>query len=300
MSRAAETATRILSFGFRDRGGPLQLSRATTVVGWCVALGLAVAMFMNPIVLGAVLAAIFVVGWRSRVLGELAIGLLLALPITLGIAIVNPIVSQQGLTVLVAGLQLPLVGTFDITQEAVTYGLILGLRTIAIFAISALYVCTVSPDELLRVLRRYSVRSAITAALSVRFVPTLARDGANLATARACRPGAPPSTATVVRAAFSRSLERAGDSAMALETRGFALARPMRIAPPPRTAADHLLIASALGVALLVVFGTLGGLADFTPYPTTEIALGPSDLAFALLVGLTAAIPALGPRRAAQ
>lgn len=293
MSRAAETAARVLSFGYRDRGAPIQHARATTVIGWCAAVGLATALFMNPLVLTTLLTVVVVLAWRSRVLGEVVIALALSLPIALGIALINPIASQQGVTVLVAGLQLPLVGTFDITQEAIVYGLVLALRTAAIFAVCALYVSCVSPDQLLRVLRRYSVRSAITASLSVRFVPMLARDGANLAMARECRPGTPPSTATVVRAAFARSLERAGDSALALETRGFALARPMRIEPPPRRRIDHLLIASALAVTTLAVGGTALDLAAMTPYPTTEIAVAPRDVGFALLVGLAAVLPVL-------
>ncbi|MBJ7355447.1 MAG: energy-coupling factor transporter transmembrane protein EcfT [Thermoleophilaceae bacterium] len=297
MSRTADTAARVLSFGYRDRGGPLQQARATTVVGWCVALGLVLALFMNPLVLAAVLLAVAVMAWRCRVIPEMLVALAISLPVTILIALVNPIASQQGVTVWVAGIHLPVFGTFDITQEAVFYGLVLGLRSAAIFAVCALYVCTVSPDELLRVLRRYSVRSAITASLAVRFVPTLARDGANLATARACRPGAPPSTGAVVRAAFARSLERAGDAALALETRGFALARPMRVAPAARTLADRVVAACSIGLVALVIAGTAAGLARFTAYPLTSTATAPRDLAFAAAIAIVAALPAVLPRR---
>ncbi|MBJ7458070.1 MAG: hypothetical protein JHD02_02665 [Thermoleophilaceae bacterium] len=297
MSRAVDTATRVLSFGYRDRGGPLQQARATSVVAWCVSLGLVLAVFMNPLVLAAVLVAVAILAWRCMVIPEMLIALAISLPVTLLIALINPIASQQGVTVLVSGIQLPLIGTIDITQEAVSYGLVLGLRSAAIFAVCALYVCTVSPDELLRVLRRYSVRSAITASLAVRFVPTLARDGANLATARACRPGAPPSTGAVIRAAFARSLERAGDSALALETRGFALARPMRVAPAPRSKADHFVGVSALGVAALAIVGVGRGIAGFTAYPLTDISTSVSDLTFAVAIAIVASLPALVPRR---
>lgn len=297
MSRAADTAARVLSFRYRDRGGPLQQARSTTVIGWCVALGLVLALFMNPLVIAAVLVAVAVMAWRCRVIPEMLVALAISLPVTILIALVNPIASQQGVTVLVAGIHLPLIGTFDITQEAVVYGLVLGLRSAAIFAVCALYVCTVSPDELLRVLRRYSVRSAITASLAVRFVPTLARDGANLATARACRPGAPPSTSAVVRAAFARSLERAGDSALALETRGFALARPMRVAPARRSLADYVVGACSIGVITLAIIGVATGLASFTAYPLTEIATAPADIGFAAAIALVAALPAVLPRR---
>lgn len=299
MSRSAETVARVLSFGYRDRGGPLQQARATSVIAWCAALGLVLALLMSPLAVAAVLLVTIAAAWRCRVLPELGVALAISVPVTLLIALINPIASQQGVTVLMAELRLPLLGTFDITREAVLYGLVLGLRSAAIFALCALYVCTVSPDELLRVLRRYSVRSAITASLAVRFVPTLARDGASLATARSCRPGPPPSTSAVVRAAFARSLERAGDSALALETRGFALARPLRVAPPPRTRVDLALRAAAALVAALALVAVAGGLVAFTAYPTTRIAVAPVDLAMAALLAVVAALPLFCVRRAA-
>lgn len=297
MSRAAEAAELVLRFGYSDRGGPLQSARATTVIAWCAALGLGIALFMSPIVLAAILLAVLAVGWHNRALGEVMIAVLFSLPLSLAIAVVNPIVIQQGVTVVFADLWLPLVGHFDVTREALIYGCVLALRTTTIFALSSVYVICVSPDQLLRVLRRYSVRSAITASLSVRFVPTLARDGANMSLARACRPGDPPSSTTVVRAAFSRSLERAGDSALALETRGFSLARPMRVAPPARRAVDRLLIASALLCCALIVGGRALGLAGFEAYPLTQIAAAPADFGFAALVFLAATIPLLARRR---
>lgn len=296
MSRAAEAAELVLRFGYSDRGGPLQSARATTVIAWCAALGLGIALFMNPLVIATILLAVLAVGWHNRAFGEVMIAVFFSLPLSLAIAVINPIVIQQGVTVVVADLWLPLFGHFDVTREALIYGLVLALRTTTIFALSSIYVICVSPDQLLRVLRRYSVRSAITASLSVRFVPTLARDGANMALARACRPGAPPSSAVVVRAAFSRSLDRAGDSALALETRGFSLARPMRVAPPERRRVDHLLILSAVLTGALVVAGRSLDLASFEAYPLTQIAAGARDFGFALLLFLAAVIPLLAPR----
>jgi energy-coupling factor transport system permease protein len=236
-------------------------------------------------------------GARCRVFSEVIFAILLSAPIALVMALINPIATQNGVTVLVAGVNLPLFGTIDVTQEAVVYGLILGFRSLTIFAICALYVSTVDPDHLLRSLRRISVRSAITASLAVRFVPVLARDGMNLAIARECRPGERPGTATVVRSVFSRSLERASDSALALETRGYALARPTRLNHARRRAADWAVLGSALAVFALAVAGKFGDLAGFEDYPFTVIAADPADFAFAAVLALAAAAPALMPRK---
>ncbi|MGB0890605.1 MAG: CbiQ family ECF transporter T component, partial [Solirubrobacterales bacterium] len=182
MNAVAETAVKALSFGYRDRGGVMQQARASIVVGWCVALGLVVALYENPIVLAFVGVAALCTAVRCGVIREVSFVLMIAAPIGLLMALINPIATQNGITVLVAGLHFPVLGTFDVTLEAVNYGLILGLRSLVIFAICALYVSTVDPDDLLRLLRRRSVRSAITASLAVRFVPVLARDGMNMAT----------------------------------------------------------------------------------------------------------------------
>lgn len=297
MSTTGAALSRVLSFGFRPGAGPLQSARVTVATGWTAALGLVVALYESPLVLAAALCAIFAVARACGVVRDVAFAVALAAPLALLMALVNPIASQQGLTVLVADVHLPLVGSFDVTREAVAYGLILGLRALVVFAIAALFVCTVDPDELLRVLRRFSVRSAITASLAVRMVPVLARDGERLAEARACRPGEPPAAATVVRATFARSIDRAGDTALALETRGYALAEPLRTELPPRTLADRAIALSGAAVVAAAVAGKAAGLAEFIDYPLTYAASAPADLAFAVSLAL---IAAAGPLAAAR
>lgn len=300
MNAAAKAIVRGLSFGFRDRGGPLQQARAEFAVVWCAVAGVAVVLYENPIVLAAMLVATVAVARRCGVTAEVLTAVALAAPIVALTALVNPIASQQGLSVLVAGIELPLVGTFDITSEAVNYGLILGLRAVTVFAVCALYVSTVDPDELLGVLRRHSVRSAITASLAVRFVPVLARDGMRLAEARACRPGPKPAAATVVRSMFARSLDRAGDAALALETRGYALARPMRGERRRWTTADRATMASAVLAMVLVVGGRIRGLAGFEDYPLTKVGAGAADVLFAVSLALAIAVPLFAVRRTSR
>ena len=77
------------------------------------------------------------------------------------------------------------------TLEATVYGGILGLRALIVIACFALHSAAVDPDELLRAFRRFSFRSALTAALATRMVPVLARDARRFRDAQRCRPGAP-------------------------------------------------------------------------------------------------------------
>lgn len=297
MSTAAESFAGAMSFGYRDRGGPLQQVRSTIAAGWCMAAGLTIALFQNPLVLAAVVLATALLAARCRVWREVLTLVALLAPLAVIIALINPIVSQEGATVLVSQLQLPLIGAIDITREAVVYGAILGLRSLAIFAVCALYVTTVDPDELLSVLRRFSVRSAITASMAVRFVPVLARDGANMALARQCRPGEPVKARSFARAVFARSLERSSDAALALETRGFALARPLRVRPARRRAADWIVLGSALAVVVLCVAASAFDVAFFDGFPVTLIGSAPIDIGFAGAVFVALAAPALIRRR---
>ena len=106
-------------------------------------------------------------------------------------------------------------------------GLIQGYRVVVFGMAFALFSACVDQDEVLRVLRRFSYRSALTAVLATRLVPVLARDAARMSDASRCRP-VPAGRLEVARAALSGSLERAVDVAAALEVRGYSRAAAAR------------------------------------------------------------------------
>ena len=122
-----------------------------------------------------------------------------------------------------------MLGQVDLTLEALVYGAVLGMRALALILCCALYAAVVDPDEVLRLFRRVSFRSALTATLATRMVPVLQRDGRRMADAQRCRPGAAPSRVALVRAVAAGALDRAVDVAAALEVRGYGTARR-----PPR------------------------------------------------------------------
>ena len=277
---------------YRARASALHAARAGASASFCFALALVGVLYDNPLVLGGTLAAILVVGAAAGVGRELRRAALLALGLALLVALINPLVSSEGLTVLWRG------GTFlgrrwDITLEAVIYGAVAALRVVVLVLACALFSAVVDPDELLRLLRRISHRSALTAALATRLVPVLARDGARMGEAARCRPD-PPGRAAVVRSALAGSLERAVDLAASLEVRGYAGARrPARV---PRRWSRHDLRVSAAAAALacLAVAAKLAGAASFTPYPTTSVAAGPAELALVAGILLLALAPFAG------
>jgi energy-coupling factor transport system permease protein len=208
--------------------------------------------------------------------------------------VINALVTRDGLTVIVRLGDLPVLGQTDITLQAVVYGAILGLRAVILILVGVLYTTAVDPDEVLRLFRRFSFRSALSATLATRMVPVLIRDGRRLADAQRCRPGAPPSRLTLMRVACGGMLDRALDVAAALEVRGYGAARR----PPARRAEweaysrhDLAFLSCAAAIVTLAVGARAAGLVAFSAYPT----LRASTTAPALAVSLAIVVCALAP-----
>jgi energy-coupling factor transport system permease protein len=221
--------------------------------------------------------------WRS---------LRLALPLALLVTLVNPLVYAEGDTLLVRGGEV-LGRRVNITLEATVAGALGGLRVVVIVAALGLLSAAVDPDELLRLFRRVSYRSALTGALAMRLVPVLARDAGRMGDAARCRPQ-PPGRLAVARSALAGALDRAVDVAAALEVRGYALAgRPAR-RRRPRSRHDTRVAAAAATIAALAVAGAAAGAAPVETYPRLEISAGPAVLALAAALVALAAAPFAG------
>jgi energy-coupling factor transport system permease protein len=241
--------------GYRRRASPLHAARAGVGALWCLALGGTVVAYSHPLVIGAMLAATLLAAAAAGVGRSVARAALYGIPFAAAIALVNALVSRDGVTVLLTSNPLPVIGPLDITLEAVVYGAILGLRALVLLlAAGALLAAAIDPDDLLRGLRRVSVRSGVTAALAVRLVPVLARDAHRLADARRAVTGAAPTAGervALLRAVTTGALDRATDVAATLEVRGFAgSARPPRRARP-WSRHDAAFLASAGGLCAI-------------------------------------------------
>jgi len=259
---------------YRRRASPLHAARAGIGAAWCLALGGTAVSYDHPIVLAALLLAALAGALGAHVGREVARAALYGVPFALAIALVNALVSRAGVTLLLTSDPLPLVGPLDITLEAIAYGGVLALRALVlVLAAGALLAAAVDPDELLRGLRRLSVRTGVTAALAIRLVPVLGRDAHRLADARRALTGTPPTGAervALLRAVTTGALDRATDVAATLEVRGFAgTQRPARTARP-WSRHDSAFLASAAGLCVLALAAALGGWAPFETTPRIE------------------------------
>lgn len=276
---------------YRRRVSPLHSARAGAGCAYCLALGVAALILSDPIALGGVALAVLLAGVLAGVGRPLGRAALWSVPVVAVIVAINMLVSREGLTVIWRFGNLPVLGQTDVTLEATIYGLILGLRAATLILCGMLYTTAVDPDEVLRLFRRVSFHSALSAALATRMVPVLLRDGRRLADAQRCRPGPPPSRLTLMRAVSSGVLDRALDVAAALEVRGYGAARR----PPARRAAysrhDLEFGAAALALLVLAVVSRASGLARFTAYPALHTSAGPGVLALAVGIVGAALLP---------
>jgi energy-coupling factor transport system permease protein len=263
---------------YRRRSSPLHAARAPVGCAYCLAFACAALILSNPVALGAVAVALTGAALGARVARELRRALLLALPLAVAIAVVNALVTRDGLTVIARLGNLPLLGHTDITFEATAYGAILGLKAIVLILAGALYTTAVDPDEVLRLFRRVSFHSALTATLATRMVPVLLRDSRRLADAQRCRPGHPPSRVQLMRAATAGVLDRALDVAAALEVRGYGAARRPPRSRRPYSRQDLGFAVGALGVVALAIAMRAGALVTFSAYPALHVSVAPGGV----------------------
>jgi energy-coupling factor transport system permease protein len=277
---------------YRQRSSPLHAARAGVASSFCVALALAGGLYVNPIVLASVLAATLLAGAAAKVARELWLSVRLALPFALLVALINPLVYQGGETLLVRG-PVILGHRFDITLEAFVQGGLNGLRVAAIIVAFGLLSAAVDPDELLRLFRRVSYRSALTASLATRLVPVLERDALRRGDAARCRPE-PPGRLATARLVLAGSLDRAVDVAAALEVRGYALAgRPARVRRP-WSRHDLRFAAAATAIAVVAIAGQVAGVGAVDCYPTLDIDTSAATLALAAVLPLLGLAPFAG------
>ena len=257
---------------YRRRSSPLHSARAGAGCAYCVALAIAALTMSNPIALLGLILSVLGAGLAAGVGRQLGRAALLGVPVVAAIVLINVLVSRNGLTVIVRLGDLPILGHTDITLEAAVYGAILGLRAVALILCGILYTLAVDPDEVLRLFRRVSFRSALSATLATRMVPILIRDGRRLAEAQRCRPGPPPSRLTLMRAACSGVLDRALDVAAALEVRGYGVARRPPAYRAPYSRHDLEFMSSAVAIVAVAIIARTSGLAAFTAYPSLHAA----------------------------
>lgn len=281
---------------YRRRASPLHSARAGAACAYLLSLVIAALVLSAPVLLGAVAVALAAAAAGARVAPEIGRAARLAVPVALAVALVNALLTRDGLTVIARLGDLPLLGHTDVTLEATVYGGILGLRAAILILCGALYTAAVDPDQVLRLFRRVSFRSALTATLATRIVPVLVRDSRRFADAQRCRPGAPPTRLALMRATTSSVLDRALDVAAALEVRGYGAARRAPRVREPYSRHDVAFGLSALAITALALGARISGSAPFRAYPSLHAPAHVGTVVFAVALIVAALAPFLDRR----
>jgi energy-coupling factor transport system permease protein len=277
------------------RASPLHAARAGVGAAYCAALAACALIFEHPLALAAVAVAALGAAVGAGVGREVARTARFTLPLVVLVTLVNALVVRDGLTVFARLGELPPFGRIDLTVEALVFGLVLGARVMVVVMCCALFTAAVDPDEMLRLFRRVSFRSALTAALATRLIPVLARDARRMADARACRPHPGPRVA-VLRAVATSALDRAIDVAATLEVRGYGAAGAARPVRAPWSRHDLAFAAATVVIVAATVVVRIVGVADFDAYPSLSVPIGAGEAVFAAALVLVAVAPFLDRR----
>ncbi len=280
---------------YRRISSPLHAARAGAGAAWAISLTAATLILFHPVVLLALLVAILGAGAGAGLGRRLARSLRTAAIVALPIVIINVLVSREGLTVFARLGDLGPFGQGDLTLEALVYGVVIALKVTLLILITTFAGLAIDPDELLRVFRRLSFRSALTASLATRMLPVLSADSQRLAEAQRTRSTGPPSGAgarvALLGAVVGGSMDRAMDVAATLEVRGFAGARRAPRATRPFSRHDIAFSASAAAILALAVAGRLAGAASFNAYPTVHMPTSAATLALCAALILATLLP---------
>src|SRR3954453_16624941 len=273
----------------------LHSARAGVASLYCIAFSFTAALFPHPLVLVAVACSVIAAGVAAGVGRELVgRSLRLALPFAVLVIAINGLVSQRGATVVFRGGTI-LGHRFDVTAESLAWGAVTAMQICCVFLAFGLFTAGVDPDELLKLMRRGSYRSALTGSLATRLVPVIARDAARMGDAARCRPN-PPGRLEVTRAGRPGALERSVEVAAALEVRGYAAARPPRRAPKPWSRHDWRVLAGALLVGGAAIAASASGVAWIEHDPVLRMGLGGNELALVVAILAAGILPFAGTR----
>lgn len=282
-----------LTLAYRPRPSALGSARPAVAALYLAPLAICAFAFSNPLVLGAAGAATLVVAAGASALAAVGASARYGAVLALMIVAVNALVSQRGETILVRGWELPVLGQIDISAEALAEGGVLALRILVVVAVFAVWSACVDPDRVVRAIRPFAARSALTATLISRMVPLAAADATRLTEASALRgpAAAPVGRVAIARRLIAGGLDRSVDVAATLELRGYGLEEPIRNQRSRPSAGEMLLVASGAATAIALACGLAVGVGGFEAYPSIAIDLDLETALLAVALPLLVALP---------
>ncbi len=272
---------------YRDKDAFLQRVHSVAALVYLAALLFLPLVFNHPLYLLGILVVEVLVILSSNIFEECVPFLVMGLWLAVLVMVLNPLLVQNGSTVLIYGPELPLFGRFKITIEAILFGASMGARLMAIILTFAIYNAVLHPDRVTGLFSRFAWKSSLVVSLATRMIPSTARDLANAREVQELR-GVDFSSGGcwerlkkytwLTEVILLSSLEGSLATAEAMQARGFGTGRRScynRELVRPR---DYLCLCSGLSALGVGVFARIMGFADFTYYPRMDSFVMVGDL----------------------
>ena len=280
------------ALSYTPRPGILQSAAPGAAIAYLGALVVVAFLYSSPLVLAATGIAAAIAGILAGAAAAVRVAARMGLTLALLIVAVNGLVTDRGDTVLARLGEWPLLGQVNVTAEALAAGAVIGLRAAVVMVALAVYSACVDPDLVLRALRPFARRSALTATLISRMVPLAAADGARLREAAALRgPGAAAAgRGPLARRLLAGALDRAVDAAASLELRGYGLER-RSAGRRVRSRHDGRLYLAGIVLVSAAIAAKLAGADGFGAYPALRVSSSASTLLLSVLVLCCGLVP---------
>lgn len=202
----------------------------------------------------------------------LAAGLIM----TFVFVIINGLFVRSGDTIIWFGPYVPVFGKLNVSLEAIFFGIVMGLRLLAVISVFVLYTRMVHPDKLLSMLSQFTAKSALVLTMSTRLFPLFLQRLRSIREVQMVR-GVDYQQGTYLErvkkyaSLFNNlmvtSLEDALEMAEAMQARGYGLGKRTRYKRDIWRPRDSVVAVASLLALLLGVFGEVNGYSRYEFYP---------------------------------
>ena len=272
---------------YKDKNTFLQNVHTVAVLTYLAALLLLPIILAHPLYLLGVFLIVILAVFVSDAVEECLPFLVMGIWVAVFVMLLNPLLVQNGTTVLFYGPELPVIGRLRITLEAICYGATMGVRLMAIILAFALYNAVVHPDKVTGLFSRFAWKSSLVVSLATRMIPATARDLSNAREVQQMR-GVNFSSggfrerlrkySWLLEVLLLSSLEGSLATAEAMQARGFGSGRRTCYSRELVRPRDYLCFLSGLSALIIGVYARFAGYADFSYYPQLDSFIAAGDL----------------------
>lgn len=250
---------------------------------WSLMVVVAALIFNNPVYLTLLFLATVLIAVYGGISGEWMSYMKYCMGFCILIMLINPLFSYHGTHIIyVFPFKIPVVGSPEITLEALAYGGGMALRLLTIISAFTILTYTVNPDDMLNSLTKIKpfYRSAYVTSLAVRFMPTLIQDSNTITEVQMSR-GLETNSGNMIQkikrripvliSLLSNSLDRAIQVSEAMESRAFGCSGKRTFyGNSGLSRVEFTIVTLIILSTLMAVYIRLAGFGNYSYYPSLK------------------------------